>query len=131
MDAPLTNTAPLEPAGGAALFAWPEPRGSEPLSPAFIQAGEQFHRAEIEFHAGHDVSAAVGFLAAAAGVPMGSEEVYARGFAASRAISYRNAAIAFDHAQRPDLARAAFTDLLERDPTCADTLRELLDRVTR
>jgi hypothetical protein len=120
----------IEPAGAAALFAWSEPSGSAPLPPAFIRAGEQFHRAELELRAGHPTDAAAGFLAAAASVPLGADEFYADGFTASRASAYRNASIAFDQAKRPELARAAFTDLLARDPACANTLRELLARVT-
>jgi tetratricopeptide (TPR) repeat protein len=126
MPEPSGSEGLLEPASGVALYPWPEPGGSEPLPDAFIGAGRRFHAAEAEWDAGRFRAAADGFLAAAAAVPLDPALFYAQGFAAARGVAYRNAALAFRKAREPSAARAAFRELLERDPACAATLNELL-----
>lgn len=128
---PPANVAMVEPAGAASLYTWPEPRGSEPLPPAFARAGAQFHDAALAFDAGRYLDAAKGFFGAADAVPRGTSEFYATGFTAAREAAYRNAAIAFESADRRDLARAAFARALESDPACAGILHTILRRFDR
>lgn len=121
----------VEPAGAASLYAWPEPRGSEPLPPAFARASARFHGAALAFDAGRYLDAANGFFGAADAVPKGASEFYATGFTAAREAAYRNAAIAFESADRRDLARTAFARALESDLACAGILHTILRRFDR